>query len=102
VLGGQAQIWTEFMDSVRRIDYMAYPRLCAFAEAVWAGPGDYAEFEGRLVSAHLARLDALGVEYRPLAGPHPWQMRPDAPGWPRERADREAELWELTTDIRGV
>ncbi|MYW06563.1 family 20 glycosylhydrolase [Streptomyces sp. SID3343] len=102
VLGGQAQIWTEFMDSGRRIDYMAYPRLCAFAEAVWSGPGDYAEFEGRLVSAHLARLDALGVEYRPLAGPHPWQTRPDAPGWPRERADREAELLELTKDIRGV
>ncbi|MEU0933578.1 beta-N-acetylhexosaminidase [Embleya sp. NPDC005971] len=101
VLGGQAQIWTEHMDSVRRIDYMAFPRLCAFAEAVWSGPGDFAEFAGRLTSAHLARLDALGVEYRPSEGPHPWQTRPDAPGWPRERADREAELLELTKNIRA-
>ncbi|WP_424639748.1 beta-N-acetylhexosaminidase [Embleya sp. AB8] len=106
VLGGQAQVWTEHMDSVRRVDYMVFPRLCAFAEAVWsgsgteAGPGAYADFEARLTSAHLARLDALGVEYRPLAGPHPWQTRPDAPGWPRHRADREAELLELTKDIR--
>ncbi|MET7301979.1 beta-N-acetylhexosaminidase [Embleya sp. NPDC005575] len=101
VLGGQAQIWTEHMDSARRIDYMAFPRLCAFAEAVWSGPGDFADFTTRLTSGHLARLDALGVEYRPLDGPHPWQTRPDALGWPRERADREAELLELTKDIRG-
>ena len=34
----------------------------------------------RLVRHHLPRLDALGVEYRPLAGPHPWQTRPGVPG----------------------
>ncbi|WP_406290958.1 beta-N-acetylhexosaminidase [Embleya sp. NBC_00896] len=102
VLGGQAQIWTEHMDSARRIDYMAFPRLCAFAEAVWSGPGDFAEFSERLAGAHLARLDALGVEYRPATGPHPWQTRPDAVGWPRERADRAAELLELTKDIRDI
>ncbi|WP_439676331.1 beta-N-acetylhexosaminidase [Embleya sp. MST-111070] len=101
ILGGQAQIWTEHMDSVRRIDYMAFPRMCAFAEAVWSGPGDFAEFTERLTSAHLARLDALGVEYRPLDGPHPWQTRPDAPGFPKSRAEREAELLELTENIRG-
>ena len=26
------------------------------------------------MSAHLGRLDAAGIEYRPLAGPHPWQQ----------------------------
>ena len=38
------------------------------------------DFDGRL-DAHLGRLDALGVEYRPPAGPHPWQRRrPHRPG----------------------
>jgi hexosaminidase len=26
------------------------------------------------VARHLRRLDAAGVEYRPLAGPRPWQQ----------------------------
>ncbi|MEV3875005.1 beta-N-acetylhexosaminidase [Streptomyces sp. NPDC049906] len=92
VLGGQAQLWTEPVDGPRALDYLAFPRLVAFAEAVWtSGPRDYAEFEPRLL-AHLERLDALGVEYRPMAGPHPWQQRPDARGWPRSRAEMLADV----------
>ncbi len=85
VLGAQAQVWSEHLDNPRRVDYAAFPRLAAFAEVVWspAGPRSYEEFEARLVSHHLPRLDALGVEYRPLAGPHPWQTRPGVPGRPR-------------------
>jgi hexosaminidase len=98
VLGGQANVWTEHMESARRVDYMVFPRLCAFAEAVW-GPGDYADFLGRL-TPHLARLDALGVNYRPLSGPRPWDARPDAPGHPRSLPDRLAELHEMTADLR--
>ncbi|MFL6126661.1 beta-N-acetylhexosaminidase [Actinophytocola sp.] len=81
VLGAQAQVWTEHLDSTRRVDYAAFPRLAAFAEVVWSRHArDYAEFEARLVRHHLPRLDALGVEYRPLNGPRPWQMRPGVPG----------------------
>ena len=81
VLGAQAQVWTEHLDNTRRVDYAAFPRLAAFAEVVWSpADRDYAEFEARLARHHLPRLDALGVEYRPLNGPHPWQMRPGVPG----------------------
>jgi hexosaminidase len=84
-LGVQAQLWSEHLDSPRRVDYAAFPRLAAFAEVVWsAGERSYQEFEDRLVAHHLPRLDAMGVEYRPLAGPHPWQTRPGVPGRPRE------------------
>ena len=84
VLGAQCNVWTEHMDSARVVDYMVFPRLCAFAETVWGGPGqDYDEFVGRMAS-HELRLDALGVEYRRGGGPLPWQRRPDALGWPRE------------------
>jgi hexosaminidase len=71
------------MDSARVIDYMAFPRLCAFAESVWSGPSDdHAGFLERM-ETHEQRLDALGVEYRRRQGPMPWQARPDAEGWPR-------------------
>jgi len=85
VLGAQANLWTEHLDSPRRLDYAAFPRLSAFAEVVWspAGPRDVAEFRTRLVEHHLPRLAALGVEYRPLSGPLPWQQLPGVPGFPR-------------------
>ncbi len=80
VLGAQVNVWTEHMDSPRAVDFMAFPRLAAFAETVWSPGGrDYREFLPRLES-HLVRLDALGVEYRPLDGPLPWQQRPGVPG----------------------
>ncbi|WP_443217794.1 beta-N-acetylhexosaminidase [Saccharothrix sp. CCNWYY140] len=85
VLGAQANLWTEHLDSPRRLDYAAFPRLCAFAEVVWSpgGSRDPDEFRDRLAEHHLPRLDALGVEYRPLSGPRPWQVLPGVPGHPR-------------------
>ena len=101
VIGGQANIWTEHMESARRVDYMAFPRLCAIAEALWSAPADrdFADFSARL-GPHLERLDALGVNYRPLSGPRPWDARPDAPGHPRVLSDRLAQLREMTADLR--
>jgi hexosaminidase len=86
VIGAQANIWTEVMDSVRVLDYMAFPRLAAFAEVAWSAlpapdQRDWPGFAARMRS-HYARLDALGVEYRPDAGPLPWQRRPGVIGRP--------------------
>ncbi|SIO91248.1 beta-N-acetylhexosaminidase [Nocardiopsis sp. JB363] len=81
VLGAQVNLWTEHIDTPRRLDYMVFPRLSAFAEKVWSThERDYAEFEPRLVH-HLGRLDAAGVEYRPMDGPRPWHSRPGVQGW---------------------
>jgi hexosaminidase len=97
LLGTQAQVWTEHLDSARRIDYATFPRLAAFAEVAWSPqadrtPGSAASkaFLDRLERRHLPRLDAYGVEYRPLAGPHPWQTRPGVEGYPRDLAAETA------------
>ncbi|MBR7829973.1 beta-N-acetylhexosaminidase [Actinospica sp. MGRD01-02] len=100
VLGGQANVWTEHIDSPRMIDFYVWPRLCAIAEALWTnGKRDYAEFRVRL-DEHLARLDALGVEYRHEEGPLPWQKRPGVPGRPSTREQRAAHIAQVTADIR--
>ena len=67
VLGAQCQLWTEYMPDFRQVEYMAFPRLPAFAEAVWTDQSrrDFADFNTRL-PAHLARLDTLDVNYRAL------------------------------------
>lgn len=99
VLGGQANLWTEYIDSPRTLDYFAFPRLCALAEALWtAGDRDYDAFAARL-DAQLARLDALGVEYRHAEGPLPWQTRPGIPGRIDTRAARAATVAALTANI---
>ena len=97
LLGTQAQVWTEHLDSARRVDYATYPRLAAFAEVAWSPgadrePGSAAaeQFLERLERQHLPRLDAYGVEYRPLGGPHPWQTRPGVEGYPRDLAAETA------------
>ncbi|GAA2396387.1 beta-N-acetylhexosaminidase [Streptomyces glaucosporus] len=84
VLGAQANLWTEVVEDRQRADYQAFPRLAAFAEAVWSPreARDWEGFERRMAGAHYARLDALGVAYRPPSGPRPWQRRPGIPGRP--------------------
>jgi hexosaminidase len=65
VLGAQGQLWTEYMKTPEHVEYMAFPRLCALTEVVWS-PREgraFEEFSQRL-AAHMARLDALGVNYR--------------------------------------
>ncbi len=77
VLGAQCQLWTEYVRTPEHAEYMYFPRVCAFSEAVWAPVGeerDYAGFERRL-EGHLGRLAAMGLNYRPLAGPTPGQQR---------------------------
>lgn len=66
VLGTQAQLWTEYVKTPDRIEYLTYPRLCALADRAWSGGhSDWTGFVERL-RRHTARLDALGVRYRPL------------------------------------
>ncbi|MER5867681.1 beta-N-acetylhexosaminidase [Kitasatospora sp. NPDC002040] len=87
VIGTQANLWSEFANDARDIDFRIFPRLAAFAEVAWSdlprdpAARDWTGFERRMAT-HYARLDALGVEYRPAAGPHPWQRRPGVLGRP--------------------
>lgn len=74
VLGAQCQLWTEFVATPGQAEYQYFPRLCAFAEIAWTlespeRPKSYEEFERRL-GHHVGRLAAMGVNFRPLEGPH--------------------------------
>jgi len=67
VLGGQGNVWTEYMPTVEQVEYMTFPRLCALAEVLWS-PDQSRNFAGflRRLPIHLGRLDRAGVKYRPL------------------------------------
>lgn len=64
ILGGQANLWTEYIKTLEHLEYMAYPRAVALSEILWT-PGemkDYDDFTERL-KAHFKRLDKLEVNY---------------------------------------
>ncbi|TCK65371.1 hexosaminidase [Curtobacterium sp. PhB136] len=102
VIGGQGNMWCEHVDSVRKLDYQLFPRVAALSEALWSadvtGPRDLADFSGRLAE-HLARLEAMGIEYRHETGPFPWQERPGVPGRPHSREERAAYIDAVTANI---
>ncbi|WP_242090300.1 beta-N-acetylhexosaminidase [Curtobacterium sp. DN_7.5] len=102
VIGGQGNMWTEHVDTARKLDYQLFPRVAALAEALWSadttGPRDVAEFRGRLAE-HTARLEAMGIEYRHEAGPFPWEQRPGVPGRPHSREERAAYIDAVTSNI---
>jgi len=65
VIGGQGNLWTEYIPTPERAEYMLLPRMLALAEALWS-PGEarsWSRFVARL-PAQFARLDGLGVDYR--------------------------------------
>ncbi|RMI38855.1 beta-N-acetylhexosaminidase [Streptomyces triticirhizae] len=68
VLGTQAQLWTEFAPTPADVEYLAFPRLAALAEAAWSPAGAVPAHGARSLTARLvrhgARLDALGVHHR--------------------------------------
>lgn len=71
VLGAQAQVWTEYIPNAKAVEYMAFPRLTALAEALWTEKPqrDFQDFLRRL-GPHLLRLDAMDVNYRKLDAGH--------------------------------
>jgi hexosaminidase len=63
IIGVEGCVWTEYMPTPARVEYMAWPRMCAIAEAGWTrAPKDWEGFTSRL-ETHLGRLDRLGVGY---------------------------------------
>ena len=68
VLGGQANLWTEYVANFRHVEYMMFPRLGALAEDDWSPKSahDWDSFQKR-TALNEKRLEALGVNYRPLS-----------------------------------
>lgn len=69
VLGGQAQLWSEYFPTWSNVEYMAYPRSLALAERLWSPSTttDFDNFKSRLAD-RLEDFEKAGVIYRDDAG----------------------------------
>lgn len=60
VLGGQANLWTEYVPDLATVHKMVFPRLASMAEILWSGKPEHDEFGARLES-YRRRLQGMGV-----------------------------------------
>ncbi|GAO43694.1 glycoside hydrolase family 20 protein [Flavihumibacter petaseus] len=64
ILGAQANVWTEYMNNPRKVEYMIFPRLAALSELLWS-PKDkrnWKQFEQK-VPTLMHRYDQWGANY---------------------------------------
>lgn len=64
ILGTQGNLWTEYIPTPEKAEYMLFPRLTALAEVAWTSneAKNYDDFTNRLVT-HFERLTYKGVNY---------------------------------------
>lgn len=50
ILGGQANLWTEYIPTTKQVEYMVLPRMAAMSEVLWTNPElkDYKQFKNDL------------------------------------------------------
>lgn len=64
VLGGQANLWSERLNTQRHAEYMLWPRGLAVAESIWSpvAAKNWSDFVRR-TEAHFKRMDMAGTKY---------------------------------------
>jgi hexosaminidase len=64
VLGGQANVWTEYMKNTRKVEYQIFPRMSALCEVLWSPKQrrNYSDFEKRLPK-QINRYQLWGANY---------------------------------------
>jgi hexosaminidase len=68
ILGIQANLWTEYVITEDRVQWMLFPRMAALTEVAWLPPAkrNWNDFLDRLV-AEKKRYEALGIHDAPSA-----------------------------------
>jgi hexosaminidase len=64
ILGGQGNLWTEYIPTTSQAEYMALPRMTALAEVLWSPESkrNWDDFSNRL-QVQFKRFDNLEVNY---------------------------------------
>jgi hexosaminidase len=67
ILGGQGNVWTEYIRTLKEVEYFTWPRAAALSEVLWSPvpQRNFPDFQSRL-RQHQRRLEVMGVNYRPM------------------------------------
>jgi hexosaminidase len=94
VLGAQANVWTEYMNNPRKVEYMLFPRLTALSEVLWSPKEnrDWQDFEKRL-PALFKRYDLWKANYSKAFYDLKAVVLPSP--------DNNGVLWKLESKLNG-
>lgn len=94
ILGVQANLWTEYIETPSKAEYMLFPRLLSLAEIAWTplAKKDFQNFSEERMPLHLARLDKTTTNY--------WV--PPAIGQPDKVQQGENFTVELKSPVKGA
>ena len=64
ILGGQANLWTEYIATPSKVEYMVFPRMSALSEVLWSPQAarDWTDFMPRL-QTQMRRYQLWGASY---------------------------------------
>ena len=102
--GIEAQMWTEYVPDMKRLEFLTFPRLGAMAENAWAEKG-YPSFSTFLHKAptYYNLLDAYNVNYAPLKKACPSFFYKHASSlWFKRRVFHWQGLHNLIDDAKAV
>lgn len=102
--GIEAQMWTEYVPNMKRLEFLTFPRLGAMAENAWAEKG-YPSFSTFLHKAptYYNLLDAYNVNYAPLKKACPSFFYKHASSlWFKRRVFHWQGLHNLIDDAKAV
>ncbi len=65
ILGGQANLWTEYIQDMEKLEYMTYPRALALAQGLWCREQkpSFENFQTVLLNKQLQYLERFNVHY---------------------------------------
>ena len=94
IKGVQANLWTEYIETPSKVEYMLFPRVYALAEIAWTplDKKDLKNFSEERLSLHLSRLDKTGSNF--------WV--PTAIGQPETVVDGQSHLISLKSPMAGA
>lgn len=94
IWGVQANLWAEWISTMKRVEYLVVPRMIALSEIAWVEPvakPSLEEFYRQLVP-QFKRMDVMQVNYRV----------PDLQGFYKINAFIEEATVDLTTPLPGI
>ncbi|MEJ6980120.1 family 20 glycosylhydrolase [Pedobacter sp. P351] len=94
IKGGQANLWTEQIYTMRHAEYMLWPRGLAIAESVWSPVNrkNWTNFYGK-VEDHFKRMDVAEIKYAPSMYD---------PGFLPSAGSENTLVVQLNTEIPGL
>jgi len=90
IIGAQANVWTEYMGNIPKVEYMIFPRLSALSEVLWSPKNlrDWSDFEKRL-TVQFKRYDLWKTNYSRAYYDLKAEILP--------AGDNQSLLWKLET-----